>query len=134
MLSFDSPTIYEQSKCFFSHGRIGHLEPKQLPTAWAKKGKPWSTILAQGYIRRVSTSSPLHFAGRKLSVRSDRSHPAARVMGAHPRETVGHGSPGLCEGDYEFVTGAAGRFLYRVYQNWYVEGVWAGVVKVVCVC
>ncbi|CAN8101714.1 unnamed protein product [Discula destructiva] len=37
---------------------MGHLEPKQLPTAWAKKGKPWSTILAQDFIRRIDLVLP----------------------------------------------------------------------------
>lgn len=57
MFSFASPTIYQQSKCFFSCGRMGHLDPNQLPTAWAKKGKPWSTILGQDFICRASNLS-----------------------------------------------------------------------------
>lgn len=59
MLSFPSPTIYERSKCFFTYGRMSHLDPKQLPTAWDKKGKLWSTILAQDFIRRVSKPTNL---------------------------------------------------------------------------
>ncbi|KAJ4385422.1 hypothetical protein N0V93_009850 [Gnomoniopsis smithogilvyi] len=37
---------------------MGHLDPEQLPTAWEKKGKPWSTILAQDFVRRIDLVLP----------------------------------------------------------------------------
>lgn len=55
MLAFSEPTIYQQSKCYFTHGRLGHLDPSQLPTTWKSKGKPWTALLAQEFVRRVST-------------------------------------------------------------------------------
>lgn len=54
MLGSAPPTVYEASKCFFSHGRLSHLDPKQLPTAWEARGKPWSSVLVDGFISRVS--------------------------------------------------------------------------------
>lgn len=53
MLSLMEPTVYEKSKCFFTYGRLAHLDPEQLPTAWKNKGKPWSSILANDFVRRV---------------------------------------------------------------------------------
>lgn len=53
MLAFSEPTIYEQSKCYFTYGRLGHLDADQLPTTWKSKGKPWTAILAQEFVRRV---------------------------------------------------------------------------------
>lgn len=53
MLSFTEPTVYEKSKCFFTHGRLAHLDPEQIPTAWKNKGKPWSSILSHDFVRRV---------------------------------------------------------------------------------
>lgn len=54
MLDFEAPTVYERSKCFFTYGRMAHIDPQQLPTEWPKKGKPWSTVLGKDFIRRVS--------------------------------------------------------------------------------
>lgn len=56
MLGFAQPTVYEASKCFFSYGRLSHLDPQQLPTAWEAKGKPWSSVLVDGYVSRVRVS------------------------------------------------------------------------------
>lgn len=54
MLGFEEPSIYEQSKCYFTYGRLQHLHPQQLPKDLEKKGKPWTTILSQDFIRGVS--------------------------------------------------------------------------------
>lgn len=56
MLGFAQPTVYEASKCFFSYGRLSHLDPRQLPTAWEAKGKPWSSVLVDGFVSRVGVS------------------------------------------------------------------------------
>lgn len=56
MLGFAQPAVYETSKCFFSHGRLTHLDPMQLPTAWEARGKPWSSMLVDGFISRVGIS------------------------------------------------------------------------------
>lgn len=53
MLTLSEATIYEQSKCYFTYCRLGHLDPDQLPTTWTSKGKPWTAVLAQEYVRRV---------------------------------------------------------------------------------
>lgn len=58
MLGLAQPTVYEASKCFFSYGRLSHLDPQQLPTAWDAKGKPWSSVLVDGFVRRVGVSPP----------------------------------------------------------------------------
>lgn len=58
MLGFGEPTVYERSNCFFTYGRLQHLDPEQLPIDWEKKGKPWTTILNQEFIRRVSGDRP----------------------------------------------------------------------------
>lgn len=49
MMSFPTPSVYQSSKCFFTHGTLTHPEPKQLPS----KGKPWATLLAQDFIHKV---------------------------------------------------------------------------------
>lgn len=56
MLDFEEPSVYERSKCFFTYGRLQHLDSQELPTQWDKKGKPWSTILNKEFVRRVSVS------------------------------------------------------------------------------
>lgn len=56
MLGFSEPTVYEASKCFFSYGRLSHLDPQQLPTAWEAKGKPWSSAVLDGFVSRVGAS------------------------------------------------------------------------------
>ncbi|ROW07030.1 hypothetical protein VPNG_06620 [Cytospora leucostoma] len=58
MLSFTEPTVYERSKCYFTYGRLPHLDPKQLPTAWKTKGKPWLSILAHDFVSRVDLVMP----------------------------------------------------------------------------
>lgn len=56
MLGFSQPTVYEASNCFFSYGRLSHLDPQQLPTAWEAKGKPWSSVSLDGFVSRVGIS------------------------------------------------------------------------------
>lgn len=51
MLSFSDPTVYQTSKCFFTHGTIAHLDPKQLPS----KGKPWTTISSLDFVHKVGS-------------------------------------------------------------------------------
>ncbi|KUI63498.1 Ribonuclease P protein subunit p40 [Cytospora mali] len=58
MLSFTEPTVYERSKCFFTYGRLAHLDPEQLPTSWKNKGKPWPSILGHDFVRRVDLILP----------------------------------------------------------------------------
>lgn len=57
MLGFSQPTVYEASKCYFSYGRLSHLDPQQLPTAWEARGKPWSSVLLDGFVSRVGVST-----------------------------------------------------------------------------
>lgn len=54
MLDFKEPSVYERSKCFFTYGRLPHIDPQQLPKDWEKKGKPWTSILSKDFVRRVS--------------------------------------------------------------------------------
>lgn len=49
MLSFPTPSVYQPSKCFVTHGTMAHPDPKQPPA----KGKPWSTLLDQDFIHKV---------------------------------------------------------------------------------
>lgn len=49
MQAFSDPSVYQTSKCYVTHGTIGHLDPKQLPI----KGKPWATIAGLDFIRKV---------------------------------------------------------------------------------
>lgn len=126
MLSFGSPTIYQQSKCFFSHGRMGHLDPNQLPTDWAKKGKPWSTVLAQDFLRRASKLARRTRSRTPQNVSTnavlclDRSRPAAGVVGAPPRAAAGARQSGLCARHDEPGRRVARRLLHRVHQDWWV--------------
>ncbi|KAL1879687.1 hypothetical protein VTK73DRAFT_6862 [Phialemonium thermophilum] len=54
MFSFSEPTAYQSSKCHFTYGTMGHLDPRQLPS----KGKPWITISSCDFIRRVELVLP----------------------------------------------------------------------------
>ncbi|KAK0745002.1 ribonuclease P 40kDa subunit-domain-containing protein [Apiosordaria backusii] len=46
MLSFQQPAFYQSSKCFVTHGVMGHVDPKQPPS----KGKPWTTFAGQDFV------------------------------------------------------------------------------------
>jgi hypothetical protein len=50
MLSFPTPSVYQSAKCFVTYGTLAHPDPKQPPA----KGKPWSTLLSQDFIHKVS--------------------------------------------------------------------------------
>ncbi|KAH6648233.1 ribonuclease P 40kDa subunit [Truncatella angustata] len=54
MMSFPTPSVYQSSKCFFTHGTMAHPDPEQLPA----KGKPWSTLLEQDFIHKVDLILP----------------------------------------------------------------------------
>ncbi|KAK2614892.1 hypothetical protein N8I77_001683 [Diaporthe amygdali] len=58
MLGFAQPSVYEKSKCFFSYGRLPHIDPHQLPTAWEDRGKPWSSVLLDGLVSKVDLVMP----------------------------------------------------------------------------
>lgn len=49
MLSFAEPSLYQSPRCSVTYGTMAHLEPKQLPM----KGKPWNSIMAQGFNHQV---------------------------------------------------------------------------------
>jgi hypothetical protein len=51
MLSFNPPAVYQASKCYATHGVMGHLDPKQPPF----KSKPWTTLTSQDFVHRVGT-------------------------------------------------------------------------------
>lgn len=53
MLSFPKDTKHEQ-KCYVTHGTMGHLDPKQLPT----KRKPFVNILGHKFINKVEMILP----------------------------------------------------------------------------
>ncbi|KAK4200356.1 ribonuclease P 40kDa subunit-domain-containing protein [Triangularia verruculosa] len=46
MLSFQQPAFYQSSKCFVTHGVMGHVDPKQPPS----KGKPWTAFASQDFV------------------------------------------------------------------------------------
>ena len=52
MLSFNQPALFQASKCYVTHGVMGHLDPKQLPT----KSKPWSTLTSHDFVHRVGAA------------------------------------------------------------------------------
>ncbi|OIW28797.1 hypothetical protein CONLIGDRAFT_654905 [Coniochaeta ligniaria NRRL 30616] len=54
MQAFSEPSVYQTSKCYVTHGTIGHLDPKQLPT----KGKPWTAIAGLDFIHKVDLILP----------------------------------------------------------------------------
>ncbi|KAK4183115.1 ribonuclease P 40kDa subunit-domain-containing protein [Podospora australis] len=54
MFSLQKPASYQTSKCYVTHGILGHLDPKQPPL----KGKPWSTLLGQDFIYRADLILP----------------------------------------------------------------------------
>ncbi|KAB5535181.1 ribonuclease P 40kDa subunit-domain-containing protein [Coniochaeta sp. 2T2.1] len=54
MQTFSEPSVYQSSKCNFTHGTIGHLDPKQLPT----KGKPWAALAGLDFIHKVDLILP----------------------------------------------------------------------------
>jgi len=49
MFPFQNPSVSQASKCFFTYGTMGHIDPKQLPS----KNKPWTTIQSLDFIREV---------------------------------------------------------------------------------
>lgn len=51
MLSFNPPPVYQTSKCFVTHGVMGHLDPNQIPFM----SKPWTTLRSQDFVHRVRT-------------------------------------------------------------------------------
>lgn len=51
MQAFSEPSVYQTSKCYVTHGTIGHLDAKQLPT----KGKPWTALAGLDFIHKVRT-------------------------------------------------------------------------------
>ncbi|KAL2019304.1 hypothetical protein VTK56DRAFT_9771 [Thermocarpiscus australiensis] len=54
MLSFNTPSIYQASKCYVTYGVMGHLDPKQPPS----KGKPWATFTSQDFVHRADLIVP----------------------------------------------------------------------------
>jgi ribonuclease P/MRP protein subunit RPP40 len=49
MFKFASGCEKAVSKCYVTHGTMGHLDPKQPPV----KRKPFSSILTHPYVHRV---------------------------------------------------------------------------------
>jgi ribonuclease P/MRP protein subunit RPP40 len=49
MQAFSESSVYQTSRCYLTHGTIGHLDPKQLPT----KGKPWTAIAGLDFIHKA---------------------------------------------------------------------------------
>ncbi|CRK31696.1 Ribonuclease P protein subunit p40 like [Verticillium longisporum] len=54
MLSFAEPSLYQSPRCSVTYGTMAHVEPRQLPT----KGKPWNSIMAQGFNHQVDLVVP----------------------------------------------------------------------------
>ncbi|AEO66637.1 uncharacterized protein THITE_2114861 [Thermothielavioides terrestris NRRL 8126] len=54
MLSFSPPAVYQASKCYVTHGVMGHLDPKQLPS----KSKPWAALIGQDFVYRADLILP----------------------------------------------------------------------------
>ncbi|KAM7203414.1 Ribonuclease P 40kDa (Rpp40) subunit domain containing protein [Naviculisporaceae sp. PSN 640] len=54
MMPFSSSAVHQTSKCYATHGKIGHLNPQQVPS----KSKPWSTLANQDFIHRVDLVIP----------------------------------------------------------------------------
>ncbi|KAK4212708.1 ribonuclease P 40kDa subunit-domain-containing protein [Rhypophila decipiens] len=54
MLPFSPPSVYQTSKCFATHGKMGHLVPNQVPS----KSKPWTTFASQDFIHRADLIIP----------------------------------------------------------------------------
>ncbi|KAK3379235.1 ribonuclease P 40kDa subunit-domain-containing protein [Lasiosphaeria ovina] len=54
MLSLPTPSLYQASKCFVTHGVMSHLDPNQPPS----KSKPWSTLTSQDFVNRADLIVP----------------------------------------------------------------------------
>ncbi|KAK0643336.1 ribonuclease P 40kDa subunit-domain-containing protein [Cercophora newfieldiana] len=54
MLAFQAPSVYQASKCYFTYGKMGHVDPKQPPS----KSKPWTTLLGQDFVHRLDLIVP----------------------------------------------------------------------------
>ncbi|KAK0620008.1 ribonuclease P 40kDa subunit-domain-containing protein [Immersiella caudata] len=54
MLSFQAPSVYQASKCYFTYGKMGHTDPRQPPS----KSKPWTTVIGQDFVHRVDVIVP----------------------------------------------------------------------------
>ncbi|KAK4173083.1 ribonuclease P 40kDa subunit-domain-containing protein [Triangularia setosa] len=59
MLSFQQPAFYQSSKCFVTHGVMGHVDPKQPPS----KGKPWTALAGQDFVCTVDLIVPQEVFG-----------------------------------------------------------------------
>lgn len=53
MQAFSEHSVYQTSKCYVTHGTIGHLDPNQLPI----KGKSWTAISSLDSIHKVRPAS-----------------------------------------------------------------------------
>ena len=56
MLAFPTPSVFQASKCYFTYGTMGHLDPQQLPTT----KKLWTTISSLDFIHKVRPARPLN--------------------------------------------------------------------------
>ncbi|KAH6635084.1 ribonuclease P 40kDa subunit-domain-containing protein [Chaetomium sp. MPI-SDFR-AT-0129] len=54
MLSFDQPAVYQAAKSYVTHGVMGHIDPRQLPS----KSKPWATLTSQDFVHRADLIIP----------------------------------------------------------------------------
>ena len=50
MLAFTAPSVFQASKCYFTYGTMGHLDPQQLPSS----KKPWTAVNSLDFIHKVS--------------------------------------------------------------------------------
>lgn len=119
MLGFSQPTVYETSKCFFSYGRLSHLDPQQLPTAWEVRGKPWSSVLLDGLVSKVGVS-PLSQCTFNFNTdqRAGRHHHAPRPMAGNTRAGARQStSTRVLSRHHDLAPDPARRFLHRVHQD-----------------
>lgn len=55
MFEFTDRTQRAESKCYVTHGTMGHLDPKQPPV----KRKPFASVLAVPFVHKVLGRSVL---------------------------------------------------------------------------
>ena len=57
MLSFAAPAVYQSSKCYFTYGTMGHVDPEQPPS----KGRPWTAFAGMDFTHKVRAARFMSF-------------------------------------------------------------------------
>lgn len=121
MFEFAGGRKASESKCYVTHGAMGHLDPKQPPV----KRKPYAAILAVPFVHKVRKPQ---LKGKRFltGLFTGRTHSSQRALWSDP------GWPGCqVSGTCIFTYYSSplllgwGWFLHRVHQERYATSIWS---------